>query len=85
MIIDINHPHVADIICYDRYGRVLKYLCCVDTDTMKGKQYVVYRGGTINGHDNLPVTASVDVFKIVGPGMYYSRHEGKRTINTRKL
>lgn len=44
MIIDINHPHVADIICYDRYGRVLKYLCYVDTDTMKGKQYVVYRG-----------------------------------------
>ncbi len=89
MIIDINHPDAQKIKCYGKFGRFLKGLYSVDTDSMTGKQFVYIDENQVvpeikvdsNGNACMK---NVDVYKIIGPGMYY-RRVCKRMINSRRI
>lgn len=78
MIITTDHPDCPNIKIYGKNGKLISQILEVDTDTMIGKQFVEF-----DYHSNKFATRDVDVYKIVGPSIYYER-KLKRLINTRK-
>lgn len=77
MIITADHPDALNIRPYDKSGKLVGGILEVDTDTMIGKQFVDF---DIFG--NL-ITKDVDIYKIIGPNIYYERKTTTRLVNTR--
>lgn len=79
MIITAGHPDAKNIKLYSKNRDLIDRVLEVDTDTMIGKQLV-----DIDIFGNI-ITRDIDVYKIIGPNVYYERKTTSRLINTRMI
>jgi hypothetical protein len=80
MIYDISNPLAKHIKAFDEDGNQIGYLQWVDTETMTGEQiisWVPFSTGPAS-------TKIIDVYKIVGPDIYFRRRRSKCVVNIRK-
>jgi hypothetical protein len=85
MIIDMDHPDVHYIKCYDKHNNFIEFLQTVDTKNMIGSAYITKPDGSNSisfktYKNGMPIIKQIEVYKIIGPNMYYGPK--RRTINS---